>query len=449
MPRGRSTNFRSGSKPMQSPPGSGSDQEPALQHAISLEKKLTAILLSVPNDLAEMSTKRMLVILFMSGVIFFILFSYTEKMVISSIGALVVAYVFERKATQVGNEAKTQQLTGQGEAERQQVSTCKPVESLSGSVSDGEPALLYIISLWEKATSAFSSVVNDLAGMSIKRGLIILCISLVIFFLLVAFVGDAQISFIVALVLAYLFERDQNRTVPDEEGQQIIYKAEVEKQQTTGRFKFYIEAVYIVLLFGVAVGIGIVFIKFGSKETVLNSSPANTAASVVEIAIDGLVSRGSGGGNVVNSKNKYNSYKYDQTTKNISVLFNACSVSIGEEPVPCAVRFMATDKRLITEIISATAPGFGGVAVNKPGNVFDAFVCNQKNELYGSTHSGCNYVDKLAVQVLAVNGDIAIFNLNGNMQYAFAQRITINCRGKSMWLSSYINGDFPPGLKGC
>jgi hypothetical protein len=89
--------------------------------------------------------------------------------------------------------------------------TSKPMQSLSGSGSDEDPALQHAIFLEKKITSTLLFVLNDLAGMSFKRILAHLGSALALFILLVIVGINTQISLIVALVLSYLLMRRENR----------------------------------------------------------------------------------------------------------------------------------------------------------------------------------------------------------------------------------------------
>ena len=140
-------------------------------------------------------------------------------------------------------------------------------------------------------------------------------------------------------------------------------------------------------------------------------------------------------------------YLYAGNTRNLDILHKACPVRMGEE-LPCEVRFK-TDGGSVTEIISAATPTFGGTNINKPGAIVDSSLCDQKNEVKYTSHSGCAHFDGLALQVLAVNGDIAKLNWNKKIKYTLSQRVTINCQGTSISLASYVGKNLPPGIKRC
>ena len=130
-------------------------------------------------------------------------------------------------------------------------------------------------------------------------------------------------------------------------------------------------------------------------------------ANEVEITIDGLISLGSTAGMIYDRDHEY---LYAGNTRNLDILHKACPVRMGEE-LPCEVRFK-TDGGSVTEIISAATPTFGGTTINKPGAIVNSSLCDQKNEVKYTSHSGCAHFDDLALQVLAVNGDIAKLNWN-------------------------------------
>jgi hypothetical protein len=186
------------------------------------------------------------------------------------------------------------------------------------------------------------------------------------------------------------------------------------------------------------------FLTFAAVAAIIVLNANVAFASEVEITIDGFISLGSSAGMIYDSEHDYS---YAGNTRNLDVLHKGCPIQMGDE-VPCKVRFKA-DGRSVTEIVSAAAPTFGGVAIDKPGGVFDASVCDQKNKVDYAVHFGCSHFDDLTVQVLAINGDIAKLRWNGQLKYALSQRVTINCHGTSISLASYIGKNFPPGMKGC
>ncbi len=164
----------------------------------------------------------------------------------------------------------------------------------------------------------------------------------------------------------------------------------------------------------------------------------------IEVTIDGFISSGSNLGLIYDGQGEYS---YGGTTRNLAILNEACHVRLGEE-APCKVRFKAQGGSA-TEIISAGAPPFGGTAVDKPGSVFDASVCNQKAEVDYAIKPGCAHFDALTVQVLAVDGDVAKLLWNGQVKYALSQRVLINCQGTSISFDSYIGRNLLPGMNAC
>lgn len=172
-------------------------------------------------------------------------------------------------------------------------------------------------------------------------------------------------------------------------------------------------------------------------------STAWTQSSVV--TVDGYITMGSSMGLIVGGQREY---PYAGNTRNLAVLMKGCPITMGQQ-VPCVVRF-ETDGRSAINIISAAPPAPKGDAVNKPGNVFDASVCDHKVDVdYFVVKPGCQHFDSLAVQVLTIDGDVARLKWNGQIKYALAQRVTINCQGTSVSLASYLGKNFPPGMKSC
>lgn len=172
-------------------------------------------------------------------------------------------------------------------------------------------------------------------------------------------------------------------------------------------------------------------------------APASARADA--ITVNGTVSLGSSLGLINDGDRK--SYAYGGTTRNLDLLMRGCPIKMGET-VPCVVKFNANGEN-VTEIISAAPPSFGGVEVNRPGSVFDAYVCDQPADVDYRGRPGCTHFDGLMVQVLTMNQAVTRLRWNGQIKYALSQRVTINCQGTSISLASYIGKNFPPGIKSC
>jgi hypothetical protein len=168
------------------------------------------------------------------------------------------------------------------------------------------------------------------------------------------------------------------------------------------------------------------------------------AAIAKEVTINGQISLGSSLGLIFDGKSDYT---YGGTTRNLRILQNGCPIKMGQI-VNCKVRFKANGNS-VEAILSAKSPNFGGTQINRPGSIFDAFICDQKSSVSYRANSGCVHFDQAMVQVLNFNKDIAQLKYNGQIMYAFAQRVTINCQGTSVSLPSYIGRNFPPGIQSC
>jgi hypothetical protein len=162
------------------------------------------------------------------------------------------------------------------------------------------------------------------------------------------------------------------------------------------------------------------------------------------VTIDGFVSSGSNMGLISDGSREY---AYGGTTRNLAALAKACPVRMGEL-VPCRVTLKAAGGSA-TEIVSASASPFGGIAINKPGEVSDASVCDHPSAVDYSIRPGCKHFDSLMVQVLSMKNEIAKLSSNGQVKYALSQRVLINCHGTAISLASYVGKNFPPGLKEC
>lgn len=167
-------------------------------------------------------------------------------------------------------------------------------------------------------------------------------------------------------------------------------------------------------------------------------------ATAGEVTVSGKITSGSSLGSIFDG-NK--SYEYGGTTRNLAALSKGCPVRMGET-APCIARFIEADG-FITKMISARQPSFGGRTLDKPGSVFDAFVCDQKDAVGYDAKVGCQHFDELTVEVIAINRDISKIRWNGQEKYVLTQRTIINCHGTSISAASYLGGNFPPGLKRC
>ena len=163
-----------------------------------------------------------------------------------------------------------------------------------------------------------------------------------------------------------------------------------------------------------------------------------------EVAINGEISLGSSLGQIYNGKVEYT---YSGATRNLAALSKACPIRMGET-THCKVRFKETGGT-VTEIISARSGETEGIPINKPGSVFDAFVCDGKANVDFDERPGCHHFDELMVQVISMDKDIAKVVWNGQAKYAFSQRTLVNCKGTAISLASYVGRNFPPELKGC
>ena len=171
---------------------------------------------------------------------------------------------------------------------------------------------------------------------------------------------------------------------------------------------------------------------------------AAISAQVTEVTIDGKVSEGSSGGTVYDGKHDY---LFDGTTRNLNILSKGCPANRNGD-TPCKVRFTAQGIQIIA-IVSATPPTFGGIAINRPGSVFDAGVCDQASAVGFGVAPGCQHFDNLSVQVLTMNQSVAQIRWNGQLRYVLSQRVNINCHGTEISIASYLGKNFPPGMKSC
>ena len=178
--------------------------------------------------------------------------------------------------------------------------------------------------------------------------------------------------------------------------------------------------------------------------TILTLCFSYADAKAREVKIAGFVSLGSNAGLIFDKKREF---AYSGMTKNLSILAKGCPTSMGQL-ASCVANFEATG-RTITRIISANAPPFGGISINRPGNVTDAYVCEQEANVDYEAKIGCQHFDELSIQILAIKAAVAKVKWNGNVRFTLSQRLTVNCDGTAVSLNSFIGKNFPPGMKKC
>lgn len=88
-----------------------------------------------------------------------------------------------------------------------------------------------------------------------------------------------------------------------------------------------------------------------------------------------------------------------------------------------------------------------GKTIDKLGSIFDAFVCDQPDQVDFEFRPGCRHLDNVPVFIVSLDRDILQLRWNGFTKYAFAQRAVIKCHGADVSITSYLGGDFPPGVK--
>ena len=81
-------------------------------------------------------------------------------------------------------------------------------------------------------------------------------------------------------------------------------------------------------------------------------------------------------------------------------------------------------------------------AVDRPGEVFDAYLCQDANAVGYDAAPGCEHFEKATVWIEALEDQgRARVRWNGQTSYTLAQRVLVNCRGTGTRIMSFWKDD--------